>query len=55
MQNSYSTSIIEEKLNMPEIKSYDKVSSDASHLFIGLTVGFVVTVVAVFIAGIYSL
>lgn len=52
---SYSTSIIEEKSNMPETKSYDKVSSDASHLFIGLTVGFVVTVLAVFIIGIYSL
>jgi len=55
MQTLYSTSIIEEKSNMPETKSYDKVSSDAFHLFIGLTVGFVVTVLAVFIIGIYSL
>ena len=40
---------------MPEIKSYDQVSSDASNLFISLTVGFVLTVFAVFIIGIYTL
>ena len=40
---------------MPEIKSYDQISSDASNLFIGLTVGFVVTVGAVFIIGIHTL
>jgi len=40
---------------MPEINSYDKVSSDTLKLIASLTVGMVVTIIAVFFLGVYSL
>jgi hypothetical protein len=40
---------------MPEINSYDKVSSDTLKLIASLTIGVIVTLMAVFLLGVYSL
>ena len=40
---------------MPEIESYEKVSSDTSKLIMSLIIGITVTVGVVLLMGIYSL
>jgi hypothetical protein len=42
-------------INMPKIRSYEKESSDLSNLLLSLTVGIVVTTVAVFLLGLFAL
>jgi capsular polysaccharide biosynthesis protein len=40
---------------MPEIKSYEKVSSETSNLVTGLVVGIILSVVGVFLLGLFTL
>jgi hypothetical protein len=40
---------------MPEIKSYEKVSSETANLITSLMAGIIVTVVGVFLLGIFTL
>ena len=40
---------------MPEIKSYEKVSSETSNLLTSLVFGIIVTVVGVFLLGLFTL
>jgi uncharacterized membrane protein len=40
---------------MPEINSYDKVSSDRLELIASLAIGVVFTIMTVFILGVHSL
>ena len=40
---------------MPKFKSYDKESSDESYLIVSLTWAILITVVTVFLVGVFSL